>query len=588
MASHLAHSQAWWRHARMRNFLLVLLALWLSAVVIRAQDLPEQQSPSSDATTDHPKNVAAISGTVFCASTGDLLKKAHITLARQDDRGTSKPISTLSDDAGHFSIDDIEPGRYSLFAERNGYIRQHYGQTKPDGPGAVLTVAADQKMTDLVFRLQQSGVITGRVVDEDGDPLPGAQVQAMRRSYFRGKTTFSPVGQSSTDDRGEYRIYGMGPGDYYLLATDQQNYGYADAEDNAPEYAPVYYPNASSGERATAVQVAAGDEIRGVDFVLSSNTAHGYDVTGKIVVGAGDSNTLLMAQVMLASNDNESQDFGMGGMRNAQPDPKDATFEFSHVMPGNYTITAVRFGGGTGNAQETASQQIAVTDSNVSDVALVLRQGINISGHVSVEGSEASTGSGMVVFFSPQDRSFGSNVQPASVQQGGTFAVNGVNDGTYNLQVWSSCHTCYLKAATTKDGADLLSKGMEVGSDSTPSSIELVYSSKTAAVSGTVTAEDDKPAPAAFVVLVPAAGTLNRDARFSTANTDQYGRFDISGVPPGHYSVVALRDFDENSESYTDPDFLKPFADKAQSLDVAEGDHKTLQLELIAVGTDSQ
>jgi protocatechuate 3,4-dioxygenase beta subunit len=191
------------------------MALCLSTVAIRAQDAPAQQSPSPDATTaaGQPKNVAAISGTVFSASTGQPLKKAHITLASQDDRGgTNRPISTLSDDAGHFSIDGIEPGRYGLFAERNGYIRQHYGQTKPGTPGALLTLSADQKITDLVFRLQQSGVITGRVVDEDGDPLPGAQVQAMRRSYFRGKTTFAPVGQSGTDDRGEYRIYGMQPG----------------------------------------------------------------------------------------------------------------------------------------------------------------------------------------------------------------------------------------------------------------------------------------------------------------------------------------------------------------------------------------
>jgi hypothetical protein len=263
--------------------------------------------------------------------------------------------------------------------------------------------------------------------------------------------------------------------------------------------------------------------------------------------------------------------------------PIDSTFKFSHVAPGAYMISASRVSE-NGSSPEMAAQQIAVNDSNLSGLALVLRPGINVTGHVTVEGNGAPNASGMIVFLSEEEGAvvFNNSNQSAAVQADGAFTVKGLGEGTYAFEVWSSCHTCYLKTATTKDGADLLSKGMQISSDSMPSSIELVYSSKTAHVSGTVTTKDDKPAPAAFVVLVPDAEMPNRDARFTTANTDQYGHFDMQGVPPGHYSAIALRDFDENSEPYRDPDFMRPLADKAQSLDVAEGDHTAMQLTVVS------
>jgi protocatechuate 3,4-dioxygenase beta subunit len=554
-----------------------------------------QDSTPSDATvstTNQSSQVAFIAGTVVSAATGDPLKKVRVTLSREgeDNRGASKPILAITDEAGHFSIDQIAPGRYHLSAERNGYLHQEYGQQKFNRPGTALSLVAGQKITDIAFRLQRSGVVTGRVVDEDGDPIPGVQVQALRRTFIRGKSTFDANMDARTDDRGDYRIYGLQPGDYYILATDQRDGYIVFGDDNAPQYAPVFYPNSGTADHATAVSLAAGDEVPGIDFTLVSNTNHGYDVSGKII-GVGANELQFAVQIMLspAGSDLEN-DPALGGMRTTLLNPKDNSFDFAHVQPGNYVVSAARVMGGTGEPRESASQQIAVTDSNVNAITLTLRPGVDLVGHVTMEGNSAPSAMGVMVFLSPKEGNIGvgGGTTPTPVQSDGSFTVKGLMDGEYTIQMWSNCHTCYLKAATTKDGADLLANGLQIGSDSAPPSIELVYSANTAEVSGTVTQDDQKPAQGATVILVPDMGTPNREQRFETATTDQYGRFEIKGIAPGRFSVVALSDFDDANSSYTDPDFLRPLGERPQSIDLAEGDQQTLQLNVIAATDDNQ
>ena len=100
--------------------------------------------------------------------------------------------------------------------------------------------------------------------------------------------------------------------------------------------------------------------------------------------------------------------------------------------------------------------------------------------------------------------------------------------------------------------------------------------------------DDDKPAGGAMVIAVPVADTPNRDARYKTSTTDQYGHFDLQGLAPGDYDVIALNNFDEDSQDYMDPAFMQPFADKAERISVAANDHKAFQLNVLSASTDSQ
>jgi hypothetical protein len=167
----------------------------------------------------------------------------------------------------------------------------------------------------------------------------------------------------------------------------------------------------------------------------------------------------------------------------------------------------------------------------------------------------------------------------AAVAADGSFVWKGVADGEYEIWANSNCEECYLKSATA-GGVDLLEKGVSVKSGLAPSEVELVYSSITGAVNGTVTKSDDLPAVGALVTVVPEPADTLEARRVRNASTDQYGRFEVRGVPPGTYKVFAFEKLDRNA--YEDDSFLKPFKDQGASVELSGTETKSVQLRLIS------
>src|SRR5579862_299838 len=122
----------------------------------------------------NPTELCTLQGHVVDALTGEPLRKVRLIL--RDLGANSTPSDTATDDSGGFAMKDIEPGRYRLSAERNGYLRQEYGARLQNSTGTILTLSAGQRLSDLVLKLTPFGVIAGRVVDEDSEPVPGAQI----------------------------------------------------------------------------------------------------------------------------------------------------------------------------------------------------------------------------------------------------------------------------------------------------------------------------------------------------------------------------------------------------------------------------
>ncbi len=127
-------------------------------------------------------------------------------------------IATRTTADGQFGLKNLPAGQYSLLVSRNGYVTTKYGQKKPSDPGSKLALRPGQTIRDLVFRLERAAVITGRVFDEDGEPMSRVNVAAMRQGFFREKKRMWDEGNTETNDRGEYRIYGLPAGRYYLSA----------------------------------------------------------------------------------------------------------------------------------------------------------------------------------------------------------------------------------------------------------------------------------------------------------------------------------------------------------------------------------
>ena len=563
-----------------------MIAPALSALALCFVFLPpraaSQQLAGADA-SGQDQQLCAVSGTVVAADTGEPLKKARVFLWTQGQEKNSR--FAASDAAGRFSFDQIQPGRYILSVTRTGYVAQQYGQDQPDKPGAVLTLAAGQKMTDLLFRLLRTAVISGRVLDEDGEPIPEARIELLSRVRSRKQTVTETVGQGTTNDLGEYRVFNLAPGHYSVRASPSAEslvfavgFPADQASDQSSTYAPIYYPGTPDVARAATLDVNAGDEISGIDFLFTPKAdTRTYKIRGRVVnsiIGHPDAHISVM---LLPASD------WTPGHTMTEPDFKTGAFELKGVAPGAYTVGAWWF---DGSRQRAATQDVDVTGADVDGVSLVLTNGINIPGHVSFEGHAGSAAGQVTINLTPANPqvTFG-GWEDAHVQMDGSFVLSNVGDGQYSIEAYSKCDDCYLKSATG-DGVDIL-KGFQVASGAGPSRIDILYSSDTGTADGSVTTNDGLPAPGAYVVLVPDSSGSDAEEQKS-AETDQYGRFEVRGIPPGKYTAYAWEKMDDNRD-YGDPDFLKPFADQSQSVDVSAGAKSFVQLKLIpAIATNPQ
>lgn len=183
----------------------------------------------------NPADLCTVEGVVLKSTTGEPVKKVSVELYPAGGR-RQEQYSATTDTNGKFVLQNIEPGKYFLAGGGNGYPQEPYRQGNSRGRrGTVLTFERGSHTKDIVFRLSAPGVITGSVYDEDGDPIVGASVQAVRSS---GTRMSGPSAGAQTDDRGEYRIFGLVSGRYYLVANDQMRGGEMPDE----VYPPTYYP----------------------------------------------------------------------------------------------------------------------------------------------------------------------------------------------------------------------------------------------------------------------------------------------------------------------------------------------------------
>jgi hypothetical protein len=287
----------------MRPRLFVSIIVLIASTVL-AQNQQPQPSP--------PK--ATIQGLVVRAGTGVPLKGVRISFQRSAQQpqpavpvvgmpGMLNAVTPVVTDAvGRFLVTGVEAGQYRIFAERDGFIRQEFGQRRPTGAGTLVNVGSGQRLT-LNFSLQPAGVITGRVLNEDGEPLPRMTVQAYTHRYTNGIRSLVSAGSGQTNDLGEYRIFWLPPGEYFVsvlasntTATRESRADLSASQAAGPHVrdaaislagpageaagqvlrvlemgvgAPeIYFPGALDPESAGPVALTAGAEVRGIDFSI--------------------------------------------------------------------------------------------------------------------------------------------------------------------------------------------------------------------------------------------------------------------------------------------------------------------------------
>ena len=531
-------------------------------------------------------HASSIAGTVVKEQGSQPLKKVLVQVVAENQKeGGNYTASTDAD--GHFHIENVLPGRYRIFIERTGFVGVNEHGLKSDVN--VFTVQAGQAVDDLLFRMLPTAVISGRITDEDGDPMAGVVVIALKKKP--GKSTRESVGTVGTNDLGEYRVAGLFPGQYWIVAmppVDFRDYEKQEkslAGEGQPDtrYVNTYYPGTYDAMQASAVTLKAGDEM---PVNLTLVPARTYRVRG-IITGI---TAAQKPSVELFSKAGDSY------RANANEVGPDGQFEVRGVAPGSYVVRAST---PTESQSFTAHQDVSVVAADVDGVKLTPLPSFPLSGHLHIEASAAADLTQYSAnlrqaelpedpgFFMSQEF-FGTN---APVDRLGNFEWKNVTPGNYIVQVYGGDgQGFFLKSA--KLGERDIATGFTA---SGPATLDLLVSTKGGTVEGAVVdaavekavekdGDEVHPVVNATVVAVPEEKYRKLPDRFGTGSTDQHGRFTIRGVAPGTYTLYAWQDLEEGV--YRDPDFLKSQEANGTAVKVEEGSHQTVELKLSPTSED--
>jgi hypothetical protein len=548
----------------------------LSALVAHAATvlLLVQSPASASRPADKGPPPCVVSGRVVTAAEGTPVASSRVALIPEHERRDSQVYAAISDSSGQFKISDVPAGRYRFFATHPGYVDQHYQSTGGD-TGAILALHAGQEVKDVLFRMTLAAVFTGRVSDEDGDPMALMQVVALRKptdeemedqedSPWTGQE-LRPAGFAQTDDRGQYRIFGLKAGEYYIKAVDDyepMNHEIIGSEWEVrralgTQYAPVYYPGVTQIGQAKLLVLSPGEEAQ-VDLVLRRIKM--VQISGRVIGADGKPAT----DAYLYLEELPAGDYGVA----VETDSK-GEFRVKGVAPGSYLLHAQQHSSEEANYH--ASQKIEVGSDNIDSIMLALGRGVNFSGRLDVSGPGTMRFDRMSInLISHGDQTAGAW---ARVKKDGTFQLLDVPDGTFSFYINGLEEGWYVKSVRLGT-TDVLTNGLEVEKGQVVGTIQVVVSSGGSDLAGLVT-QDDKPMVGARVRITPDPETHYNRLRLCTANTDQSGRFSFIGIAPGQYHVIAKASGPDREDVASDP----------KSVGLAEHDHKTIELTVASPQT---
>jgi hypothetical protein len=529
---------------------LLLLALPLSA---QQTDTP---APPPAAPVAHGFE---ISGTVVHALNGEPVAAAEIAIASTSRR--TELESTVSDSNGRFVFQNVAPGKYVLSAKHRGFPRQEF-----EGHGqfsTAIAVGPGKNSANLVFRLKPEASISGRITDDQDDPVRSASVMLFARNVEAGERAVNLRSRSLTDDQGGYHFGHLPAGDYYIGVSAKP--WYASPESSAGRgrganynadldvaYPTTYYRQAVEPEQANAIRLSWGDRVA-ADIMLRAVPALHLRLTSQEPGSMAGIDEAMLKQTLLGGTEvyMETQTVNIGP--NA--------VEISGIAPGRYDLGVVAGKEKDGvNTSSARHQTVSITASGNLDASA---------------GSELAAISGTLVFESqpapPLDsisvefrhRESGQNFE-VSLSAQAEFDLTEVRPGHYDVVLLNSAGAVLKSIAAA--GARVTGKSIEIAG-SNRVRLTLIASQETGRVEGVVL-RDSKPLGGAMVVLVP-RDPANNWSMFRRDQSDSDGSFELLAVMPGSYTLVAI----ENGWDleWANPAVLEPYLSQGQPVDVASG-----------------
>jgi protocatechuate 3,4-dioxygenase beta subunit len=524
-----------------------------------------------------PKGTGVLKGQVLTAGSGAPVRRAQVRATSNDARGGGV---TSTDAEGRYEIKDLPAGRYSISASKGGFVTGQFGQRRPGDPGTPIDLSDAQTADKVNFVLSRGSVIAGRIVDDGGEPVSGTTVNAMRYQFMAGSRRLVPGGgeggNDRTDDQGNFRLYGLPPGDYYISANNRNGMMMMPGQNNteADGFAPTYFPGTPNMSEATRITVKAGQEMTGANFALI--VARMARVRGRAINSRGE--PVASAMMMLMPDEPIMMAMTMNNAMAAG----DGTFQFTNVPPGRYNLQ-VRPSGMPSASSEFAVMKVTVGNDDIDNVIITTSVGATARGVV-------LTDDGSVPSFRPDQVS----IFPGSVEPGGMMFgpnQNRINDD-YTFEMSGLADRRLLRAnvpptlgwypkAVMFDGEDVTDRGIEFTPGRSYEGIQVIFSQKTTDLSGLVTDERGKPVLDATVVIFPANKDLwTYTSRYMRSlRPDTNGRYSIKSLPPSDdYLIIAVQNLEPGQ--FSDPDFLTRAREEAKSFTLNEGETKAFDIKL--------
>jgi len=547
--------------------------------------------------------------TAINAATSNPLMIAEIA------EGSSAPlIRTSTDESGSFVFRNLATGQYAVRAQREGYLGDisiNTGSTM-NVASATVSISAGSPTRDVRFELIRGGTISGRVRDANGQPAPSRTVTAFQIGYDprTGREVLVQAGSRTTDDRGEYRLFWLVPGEYYVGVAGPFVAGQLALVLQTNMILRTFYPNVADARSATLVTLAEGMELSGIDIDLRPTSTS--KVSGRVVSELGEAtpNTFYL----YPSDPNALTEAGSRGVMSfTNQGPRPGLFEIQGVPPGSYDLVASL--PDSSRFPFPGRVRIDVASDDLAGVTLTIGAGVEVKARVFLDGTLVPA-----MPLPPRNVSIlpvnpptaGSPTAPAPQAVTATIPPNVPRIALRSKEPYGAPFDSYLTGTVTSDAAgtwifpkvpastyfvevsgmpanayisDIRAGNVGIGeagltiSDRSPETIDVFLTSGALSISGVVRNLPGAPIRSATVALVPALERRQSPWLYKTGRTDADGEFSLSGVAPGEYKLFAWERM--ANAAYRNPAFLAKQEARGLSVNVVAGGNLDFEMTVI-------
>jgi hypothetical protein len=480
----------------------------------------------------------------------------------------------LTDDQGFFELLQLPAGRYNLSVSRPGFITLAYGQRRPLLPGTPIQLADGQEIRNVEVRLPRGSVVTGRVYDDTGEAMPGVTVRVLRYQYQQGEPRLTPAGTAQTDDLGQYRIWGLMPGEYYVDARSRRNLPFgsppelrgraaaparpgtafpgrigalaapADAslsgadgteDENERAFAPTYFPGVTSVSEAQPLTLGLSQTMSGVDFGLQ--IVYVASVSGRVLNPDGSATTRGDVTLMPETSAVAGGRGRLGGSYDSRIS-WDGSFDISNVPPGRYILRAR---GRDAQWPQFATQPLTVAGSDIGDLTLTVAEGATVTGTVALATSQADPPDLGRARISSIAIEPGLTNSQARIEDDNTFKIVAIPAGSHLIRPTGQMEGWLLESVVL-DGRDITDTPISLQGGQQVARVTVTLTGAVNEIIGTVTTTDGRPVPDYTVLAFSIDPTFWRplSRHIATARPDQTGSYRIRGLPAGTYYVTTV------------------------------------------------